>query len=128
MIFVDTNLLLRLILRDDKTQIELTEAFILQAQDCLVSSVAFVEIVWVLEMRGYARPEIAGALSFILEIKQISSVEPEVIAAAIEMYTRGKADFADYVMLAQARVRGIKMASFDTILCAEQKAQMVKVA
>ena len=57
------------------------------------------ELVWVLETAyGYSRDQITEVLDLILHTRQFRIQEREIMRAALNIYRRGTADFADAVI------------------------------
>jgi predicted nucleic-acid-binding protein len=102
-IALDTNVLVRYIVRDDEQQTARATALI--ESECtadapgLVTLVVLCELVWVLQRGyGYTRPAIVGLLRKILSSQELRSENPELAWQAVNELERGKADFADYVI------------------------------
>ena len=111
MIAVDTNVLARFILADDRTQAE-TAAVILAAA-AWVSATVWVELGWVLGTRlGLDRPLVADALDTLLNLRTLHTADPEGMLWAVERYRSG-ADWADMVHLVSTRNDAERFATFD---------------
>ena len=100
MIGIDTNVIVRLIVNDDERQSRAAERFIREhggsGTPCYVSDVALIETVWVLDtVYGYERGRVADALAAILEAQQLEFDSPIDVAAALEDFRQGRAEFAD---------------------------------
>jgi predicted nucleic-acid-binding protein len=100
MIGIDTNVIVRLIVNDDERQSRAAERFIREhggsGTPCYVSDVTLIETVWVLEAAyGYDRGMVAEALTAILEAEQLEFDSPVDVAAAVEDFRYGRAEFAD---------------------------------
>ncbi len=101
---IDTNILVRYLIRDDLAQLRAASRFV--ENDCseqepgFVNQIVLAEIVWVLE-RGYRldRPAVAAALGALLRTSQLSIEHPEDARAALREYQDG-ADFADSLIAA----------------------------
>jgi len=78
---VDTNVLVRLITRDDAAQVRAAEQFVATA--AWVSHLALVETAWVLDA-VYERSagEIAKAIELLLNHRQLTVQDPDVVAGA----------------------------------------------
>jgi predicted nucleic-acid-binding protein len=114
MIALDTNLLARLLLRDDKHQ----HARVLQLmggpQDFTAPVTAMLELVWVLEVNGCDRAEIVRGLTLLLGLANFKPQQPEALRQALLSYAQGL-DFADALHLALSHgCQGL--ASFDKAL------------
>ena len=100
MIGLDTNVLVRYIAQDDKTQSSLATALI--EKECSVSMPGYVglvvlaEVVWVSESRYDAtRKEVADIVRRILSIRQLVVQDAEIAWKALRLFETSKADFAD---------------------------------
>jgi predicted nucleic-acid-binding protein len=100
MIGLDTNVLVRLLVRDDPRQTEAARRFV--DRHCtpdspgFIGCVALAEFVWVLAgAYGYARPEIAAAVEALLAGGDRSVEHHEAVRAALDDYKTARADFAD---------------------------------
>lgn len=121
---VDTNVLVRLLVRDDARQVEAAEAFI--APGAWVSHIVLVEALWVLDA-VYARSagQIALALERLLAHAQIAFEDVDVIAAALAQYrAHPKLGFSDCLVLESARKGGhLPLGTFDRELARLDGAQ-----
>ncbi len=111
---VDTNVLVRLLTRDDSKQVAAAEAFI--AKGGWVSHVVLVETVWVLSaVYDVAPRQIATALEMLLSHAQLTLQDREVVAAAVKQYAKRPAlGFSDCLVLEVARKAGhVPLGTFD---------------
>jgi predicted nucleic-acid-binding protein len=100
---LDTNVLVRYLVRDDKKQAEVASAFMRKLSEsgerCFINLVVVCELVWVLESAyDFARAEIAEALDKILTTKQFEIESKDVIRHAVNDYRLGVGDIADYLI------------------------------
>lgn len=110
MIAVDTNIIVRLIVDDDRDQVERALA-LAQREAFYVSLTVLSETEWVLRSRyGYERTAIVAALRLLPEMVTIVHEDPRV-AWAIDRYEKG-GEFADYLHLLAAREIG-RFATFE---------------
>jgi predicted nucleic-acid-binding protein len=103
MVGIDTNVLVRYLVRDDKKQAERASAYIKHAADAgerfFINRIVLCELVWVLESAyQFSRGEIAGALEKMLGIKQFEIDSKDVVRQAIQDYHRNKGDLADHLI------------------------------
>lgn len=103
MIALDTNVLVRYIVRDDARQAaaatRLIESRCSAESPGIVSLIAFCELVWVLDRGyGYARKDIARVLRGILAAEELRVERSELAWQALNEYEKGKADLADYLI------------------------------
>lgn len=100
MIGLDTNVLVRYIVQDDKSQSasasRLIERELSAEVPGFVSLIVLVELVWVLEScYGCTRTDIATVVERLLRVKQISVQDAETAWRALRQFISGKADFSD---------------------------------
>jgi predicted nucleic-acid-binding protein len=114
---VDTNVLVRLITRDDAAQVRAAERFV--ENGAWVSHLALVETAWVLNA-VYERTasEIATAVELLLNHRELTLQDPEVVAAALDKFrSRPAVGFSDCLMLEVARRAGhLPFGTFDRSL------------
>ena len=103
MIGLDTNVLVRYIVRDDEKQTEeaarIIESQCTMRKPGLISIVVLCELAWVLS-RGYKlnRDTISTILQSILSVEELRVQMAEIAWLALDHYKNGKADFPDYVI------------------------------
>jgi predicted nucleic-acid-binding protein len=111
---VDTNLLVRLIARDDPRQTAAAEAFIVSG--AWVSLLALAEAVWVLAtVYDLNANDQARGIEMLLDHRQLVLHDHESVAAALKLF-RGKPSlgFSDCLMLEMARKAGhLPLGTFD---------------
>jgi len=111
---VDTNVLVRLITRDDPKQAAVAEAFV--AKGAWVSLLALAEATWVLSaVYQLSAPEIATAVAMLLAHKDLTLQESEVVSAALDNFRKKPAlGFSDCLLLEAARKAGhLPLGTFD---------------
>lgn len=125
MINLDTNVLVRFLVRDDPDQTARARALIADAIDagraCFVTDVALCELVWVLR-RAYrlSREDIVERLRVLLIADHAAFQSRERIARALTAYKTRKGDFADYLLHETGAGAGCgETATFDTALLRE---------
>jgi len=114
---VDTNVLVRLLTRDDEKQTASAEAFI--RGGAWVSHLVLVEACWVLDsVFELAAPQIATAIAMLLSHESLTLQDPEVVAAALARYRKRSAlGFSDCMVLEVARKAGhLPLSTFDRSL------------
>jgi predicted nucleic-acid-binding protein len=111
---VDTNVLVRVITRDDARQVAPADRFV--AKGAWVSHLALAETTWVLAA-VYERnaAEIAAAVELLLDHRELALQDPEVVAAALDTFKKRPAvGFSDCLMLEIARKAGhLPLGTFD---------------
>lgn len=114
---IDTNILVRLVARDDVEQVHAAEKFV--SRGAWVSHLVLAETLWVLDAVFDRSPEqIAGAVEVLLNHKDLTVQDSDVIAAALELYRKRPAvGFSDYLVLEIARKAGhLPLGTFDRSL------------
>jgi predicted nucleic-acid-binding protein len=123
---IDTNLLVRLITRDDPQQVAKAETFV--ERGAWVSHLALAEATWVLDaVYELEASRIATAVEMLLNHKTISIQDAEVVAAALELFRRNpKLGFSDCMLLEIARKAGHRpLGTFDRNLGMVQDAERI---
>ena len=111
---VDTNVLVRLIARDDAKQVAAAEAFV--EKGAWVPQLALAELTWVLSAVYELEPSaIADAVEMLLAHEALTLQESEVVANALERFRgRPALGFSDCLMLEVARKAGhLPLGTFD---------------
>lgn len=103
---IDTNVLVRLLTRDEAEQTERAERFV--APGAWVSHAVLIETVWVLESVFDLGPgAIATAVEMLLDHAQLAIQDPDVVLAAVATYrTHEGVEFSDCLILESARKAG----------------------
>jgi len=111
---VDTNLLVRLMVRDDDKQVERAEGFI--ANGAWVSHLVLVETLWVLDGVHERTPaQLANAVELLLDHEHLAVQDMDVVAEALALFrTRPALGFSDCLILEVARKAGhVPLGSLD---------------
>lgn len=114
---IDTNVLVRLITQDDKHQVLVAKAFI--ARSAWVSHLVLVETMWVLaSVYDIAPKAIATAIEMLLNHKELSIQDPDVVAAALSHFRKKPSlGFSDCMVLEISRKAGhLPLGTFDSSL------------
>ena len=111
---IDTNILVRLLVRDDAAQVIAAEAFV--ENGAWVSHLVLVETIWVLEAI-YARTprQLANAIALLLNHTSITLQDVDVVALALANFQAKPAlGFSDCMVLEIARKSGhVPLGTFD---------------
>jgi len=121
---VDTNVLVRLVTRDDPRQLAAAETFV--ARGAWVPQVVLVEAVWVLASLYELEPSaLATAVEMLLNHRDLTVQDADVVAAALEQYRKKPAlSFSDCLVLEVARKAGhLPLGTFDRDLAKLDGAQ-----
>ncbi|MPZ78066.1 MAG: PIN domain-containing protein [Deltaproteobacteria bacterium] len=111
---VDTNVLVRLVTRDDRKQIAAAEAFI--SKGAWISTLVLIEATWVLAaLYELTHSELATAVDMLLHHRDLTIQDSDTVAAALEHYRRRPAlGFSDCLILEVARKAGhVPLGTFD---------------
>ena len=111
---VDTNVLIRLITRDDKKQVESAEEFV--SKGAWVSHLVLAETSWVLDsVYDRTREDIAKAVEMLLNHEHLTLQDQDVVEAAVEKFRQHKGvTFSDVLVLEIARKGGhVPLGTFD---------------
>ncbi|MGH8318573.1 MAG: PIN domain-containing protein [Steroidobacteraceae bacterium] len=111
---VDTNVLVRLVVRDDADQVRAAEEFI--ASGAWVSHLVLAETTWVLDaVYDRSVEQIATAIDRLLNHEHLTVQDTDVVAAATEIFRKRPAlGFSDCLVLEIARKVGhLPLGTFD---------------
>jgi predicted nucleic-acid-binding protein len=111
---VDTNVLVRLVARDDPKQVAAAEHFV--ARGAWVSHVVLVEAVWELtSVYELEAPAVATAVEMLLNHRDLTIQDSDAVAAALEQYrAKPAASVSDCLVLELARKAGhLPLGTFD---------------
>jgi predicted nucleic-acid-binding protein len=111
---VDTNVLARLMVRDDPDQVRAAEEFV--GPGAWVSHLVLTETIWVLTAVYERTPDhLAAAVDMLLNHKELTLQDADVIAAALEQFRKRPAlGFSDCLVLEVARKTGhLPLGTFD---------------
>jgi predicted nucleic-acid-binding protein len=115
---IDTNVLVRLVTRDDPAQFEKAQAFIRKNQPVLVTQLSILELVWVLMSRyGLKKEKVCQVVKQLLDMVELDVQQPALLEAAVNTWEGCKADFADCFILETVKdASGTPLGTFDAIL------------
>lgn len=111
---VDTNVLVRLLTRDDARQVKAAEAFV--AAGAWVSHLTLAETTWVLDAVYDRTPaEIATAIEMLLSHQTLTIQDQDVVGAALVHFRAlPRLSFSDCLVLEVARKAGhVPLGTFD---------------
>src|ERR1700736_1512018 len=106
MLAVDTNVLVRLIARDDAAQVRAADEFV--GKGAWISHLVLAETLWVLDsVYDLSREKIATAVDMLLNHQELTLQDSEAVAVALEHFRRRTAvAFSDCLVLEIARKAG----------------------
>jgi predicted nucleic acid-binding protein len=111
---VDTNVLLRVIVRDHPEQAAKADAYV--ASGAWISLVVLTEAVWVMgSVYGLDAAALARAIEMILDHEHLTVEDPETVASALAHFRKHPSlGFSDGLVLEVARKAGhLPLATFD---------------
>lgn len=111
---VDTNVLVRLLVRDDARQADAAEAFV--ERGGWISHLVLAEALWVLDaIYSRSSAQIASAVDLLLNHRNLVLQDAEVVALALDHFrSRPSLGFSDCMVLEIARKAGhLPLGSFD---------------
>ena len=114
---VDTNVLVRLITRDDSRQVASADRFV--EKGAWVSTLALAETTWVLSaVYERSAADVATAVEMLLSHRELTVQDSDVVTAALAAFrTRPALDFSDCLLLEIARKAGhLPLGTFDRAL------------
>ena len=123
---VDTNILARLLVRDDAAQVKVAENFV--EKGAWVSSLVLVETLWVLDAVYERSPsQLAKAIDLLLNHETLTLQDADVVTAALGHFRkRPTLGFSDCLILEIARKAGhLPVGTFDKNLAKSDGAQRI---
>lgn len=124
---VDTNVLVRLLARDDDEQVALAEAFVLHG--AWVSHLVLAETMWVLEsVYALSHADLIDAIEMLMSGEKVTLQKHEVVSAALGHYKESPSlRFTDCLILEIARDAGHQpLGTFDKKLAKVSDAQNLR--
>jgi predicted nucleic-acid-binding protein len=120
MLGIDTNVLIRYLVRDDEAQFDkarrLIRREVVAGRRIFVSQLVLLEAEWVLRSRyGHSKSEIVAMVSALLTAVDIQVEDEPAVEEALYVWKDSTADFADCLIGARNRRLGCRAtATFDT--------------
>ena len=104
MIAIDTNVLLRYLLRDNEVQAEQARRVFEGGERVLITDVVLAETVWTLAGRRYRanRTDLIDLINNLLQDANVRFEDDEVVWSALQAYRSTEADFADALIVRKA--------------------------
>ncbi len=104
MIGLDTNVMIRYLVQDDPIQSPLATHLIEETcsefEPCFICHIVLCEIIWVLKT-CYKTPKenLIEIIRTLLEVKQLSLQQPQVVWETLQLYQKFTADFSDILLM-----------------------------
>jgi predicted nucleic-acid-binding protein len=115
---IDTNVLVRLVTKDDESQFKKARAFVEKHQPVLVTQLSVLELVWVLMSRyNLDKERTCQVVRALLEMRELNIQAPAILEAALNTWMKSKADFADcFILETVMAASDSPLGTFDTTL------------
>jgi predicted nucleic-acid-binding protein len=115
---IDTNVLVRLVTKDDESQYKKAQAFVEKHQPVLVTQLSVLELVWVLMSRyGLDKERTCQVVQALLETRELNIQAPAILETALKTWKKSKADFADcFILETVIDASESPLGTFDTTL------------
>jgi predicted nucleic-acid-binding protein len=102
---LDTNILVRILVKDDiaqtKMAVQLLNRYAKKSETLFIPITVSLELEWVLRSRyHFDKAEVFSALSSLLATLELAFESEAALEQALESYSTGSADYADYVHIA----------------------------
>ena len=128
---LDTNVIVRFLLRDDRRQAAAAraavEAAVASGEPALVSLITLAETEWVLRSTTkLGKADVLATFKQLLEARELLFENESAVEEALFLYEHSKADFAECLMLAQYRRMGCTMLTFDAQAAKLPGAELVR--
>ena len=109
--WLDTNIILRFLLKDDPQLFQAVEPLFLQAEqgdlEIYIHPIIIAEIIWTLESYyEYSKEKIAEVMIQLVEAKGVVVPDKEVIVGALQDYKEKNVDFIDSYLVQYANKKG----------------------
>ena len=114
MLAVDTNVLVRLIERDDADQVSAAERFV--SKGAWISHLVLAETLWVLDsIYELSREQLVTTVEMLLNPRDLTLQDADTVTSALDHFrTRSAVEFSDCLILEIARKAGhLPVATFD---------------
>lgn len=111
MIILDTNMILRYLLNDNKEMADEAEKIIKQG-NAKVTIEIIAEVVYVLK-GVYSIERDLIKISLLNFLSEIQADEKDILKAGLEIYGKQNLDFVDCILYAYSKVKGYEIKTFD---------------
>ena len=130
---LDTNVLVRYVVRDDSGQFaaarRLIEACVAEGRSLFVPVTVALEMEWVLRAGfGFAKDDVLHVLSGLFSAAELTFESERALEVALQLYREGSADFADCLHIALAAEAGEQPVwTFDKRAAKVSGAQLIRI-
>jgi len=129
---LDTNVLVRYLVQDDTKQAKQASNFIethcTEESPCFIGQIVLCELAWVLESNYQQnRQQISSVIEQLLQVGQLTVMDPEVVWRALNDYKNSNADFPDHLLARVNESQGCDITiTFDKKAAKQPVFQMLK--
>ncbi len=116
MIGLDTNILVRIYCVDDQEQMKYVQQLLSDTTEhaFFIALTVLIEFVWVLRVNKIKKTHVCSILQEICDDTRYYIHQEHIVRTALELYREGKADFSDYVILAENTLHSVtRIETFD---------------
>ena len=116
--YLDTNILLRFLLKDNAVQVAKLRSYFLKAQQGAIKIVILPQLVIEMEyvlrkVYKYPKTALVEHLQNIVELSYIEIVDRQILYASVNLYKAYTIDFVDAYLFASAKANSAEVLSFD---------------
>lgn len=124
---IGTNVLVRLVVRDNLPQYEQSLAFVEKHRPVWVAHLSMLELAWVLwSCYRLEKAKVCEVMLALLEMAELHIQQPAVIEAAVRTWQVSTVDFADAFILETARAAAeMPLGTFDAALGRLEDVQVI---
>ena len=113
MVILDTNAILRYILKDNSEMADIAEK-ILDEQYCLITVEIVAELVYVLtKVYKLDRKLVSNTLQNFFEISNVTVIKEETVCFALTLFGNSNLDFVDSILVSYSKIEGYDVLTFD---------------
>lgn len=115
-ILLDTNVLLRLVLKDTPSQYKESYSIVYKSGSSIlyVSQIIVFEIAFILDKYyKFEKEKVVDALKFILDVDQLTVESKKILITAVRVFEDNNVSFVDSFLVARAKSTGFELKTFD---------------
>src|SRR3990167_10135494 len=107
---IDTNVLVRIFVNDDKKQAKLAKEYVIKNGVVFISNFVVCEFTWVLR-KGYQFDfeSVQNAIELILRSKEFIVEDAKLLWEALNLFSKSSVEFADLLIGLIAKNNGVEM-------------------
>jgi len=117
-ILLDTNIIIRLLIRDNEKHFLIAEAFFINLEkgkkSAILLEIIVGEIIYVLKsVYKHNKNSIVKQLKILFSYEKLHIENQFIVSEALEVYEKRNIDFADAILCAKKNLEGYEVMSFD---------------